>query len=70
MMSTNIIIPAMTSSDYLMSELSDLFAVDIISNSLPMSTENEVSKEVDPFEHLKLSLNKRYVLWRRDTIDY
>ena len=53
-----------------MSELSDLFAVDIISNSLPLSTENEVSEEVDPFEHLELSPNKRYPLWRRDIVEY
>jgi hypothetical protein len=69
-MSTNIIIPIMTSSDYPMPELSDLFAIDIISNSFPLSTENEVSEEVDPFEHLKLFLNKRYTLWRKDTIEY
>ena len=69
-MSTNIIIPTMVSSDYPISKLSDLFAVDIISNSFPLSTENEVSKEVDPLEHLELSPNKRYALWRRDTIEY
>jgi hypothetical protein len=56
MMSTNIIIPAMASSDYPMSEHSDPFTVDIVSNSFPLSTENEVSEEVDPFEHLELSL--------------
>ena len=69
-MSTNIIIPAMASSDYPMFELSDPFAVNIISNLLPLSTENEVSEEVDSFEHLELSPNKRYTLWRRDTIEY
>jgi hypothetical protein len=69
-MSTNIIIPATASSDYPMSELSDPFAVDIISNSFPLSTENEVSEEVNPFEHLELSPNKRYALWRRDTVEY
>jgi hypothetical protein len=52
----------MVSSDYPIFELLDLFAVDIISNSFPLSTENEVSKEVDSFEHLKLSLNKGYAL--------
>ena len=52
----------MASSDYLMSELLDPFVVDIISNSFPLSTENEVSEEVDPFEHLKLSLNNRYAI--------
>ena len=58
-MSTNIIIPAMVSSDYPMSELSDPFAVNIISNSLPLSTENEIS---DLFEYLELSPNRRYAL--------
>ena len=69
-MSTNIIIPAMASSDYPISELSDLFIIDIISNSVPLLIENEVTKEVDPFEHLELSPNKRYTLWRRDTVEY
>ena len=61
-MSTNIIIPAMASSNYSMSELSDLFAVDFISNSFPLSTENKVLEEVDPFKHLELSPNKRYAI--------
>ena len=69
-MSTNIIIPATASSDYPMSEHSDPFTVDIISNSFPLLTENEVSEEVDPLEHLELSPNKRYTLWRRDTVEY
>ena len=69
-MSTNIIIPATASSDYPMSELSDPFAVNIILNSLPLSIKNEVSEEVDPFEYLELSLNKRYALWRKDTVEY
>ena len=69
-MSTNIIIPATASSDYPMSEHSDPFTVDIISNSFPLSTENEVSEEADPFEHLELSPNKRYALWRKDTVEY
>ena len=69
-MSTNIIIPAMVSSDYPISELWDPFAVDIISNSFPLSTENEVSEEVDPLEHLELSPNKRYALWKWDTVEY
>ena len=60
----------MASSDYPISELSDPFAVDIISNSLPLSTKNEVSEKVDPFEHLELSPNKRYALQRRDTVEY
>jgi hypothetical protein len=41
---SDIIIPATMSSDYPMSEPSDLFATDIIPNSFPLSTENEVSK--------------------------
>ena len=69
-MSTNIIIPAIASSDYPISEHSDPFTVDIISNSFPLSTENEVSKKVDSFEHLELSPNKRYALQRRDTVEY
>jgi hypothetical protein len=69
-MSTNIIIPATASSDYPMSKLSDPFTVDIISNSFPLLTENEVSEEVEPFKYLELSLNKRYALWRRDTVEY
>jgi hypothetical protein len=67
---SNIIIPAMMSSDCPMSEPSDPFAVDIIPNSFPLSIENEVSQEGDPFEHLELSPNKRYALWRRDTVEY
>ena len=70
MMSTNIIISATASNDYPMSELSDLFAVDIISNSFPLLTENKVSEKIDPFEHLELSSNKRYALWRKDTVEY
>ena len=70
MMSTNIIIPATASSDYPMSEHSDPFTVDIISNSFPLSTENEVSEEVDSFEHLELSPNKRYALWKKNTVEY
>jgi hypothetical protein len=69
-MSTNIIIPTTVSSNYPMSEHSDPFTVDIISNSFPLSTENKVSEEVDPFEHLELSPNKRYALWRKDTVEY
>ena len=69
-MSTNIIIPATASSDYLMSKHSDPFTVDIISNSFSLSTENEVSEEVDPFEYLELSPNKRYALWRKNTVEY
>ena len=58
------------SSDYPMSEPSDPFTVDIIPNSFPLSIENEVSQKGDPFEHLELSPNKRYALWRRDTVEY
>ena len=60
-MSTNIIIPTTASSDYPMSELSDPFAVDIILNSFPLLTENEVLEEVNPLEYLELSPNKRYL---------
>jgi hypothetical protein len=67
---SDIIIPATMSSDCPMSEPSDPFAVDIIPNSFPLSIENEVSQEGDPFEHLELSPNKRYALWRRDTVEY
>jgi hypothetical protein len=58
------------SSDCPMSEPSDPFAADIIPSFFPLSTENEVSHEGDPFEHLELSPNKRYVLWRRDAVEY
>ena len=67
---SDIIIPATMSSDCPMSEPSDPFAVEIIPNSFPLSIENEVSQEGDPFEHLELSLNKRYALWRRDTVEF
>ena len=59
---SDIIIPTTMSSDCPISEPSDPFAVDIIPNSFPQSIENEVSQEGDPFEHLELSLNKRYAL--------
>jgi hypothetical protein len=59
---SNIIIPAMILSDCPMSELSDLFAVDIISNSFPLLAKNEVFEKNDPFEHLELSPNKRYAI--------
>jgi hypothetical protein len=61
-MSTNIIIPTIILSNYPMSKLSDSFTVDIISNSFPLLTENKVFEEVNPFEHLELSPNKRYTL--------
>jgi hypothetical protein len=67
---SDIIIPATMSSDCPMSELSDPFASSIISNSFPLSVENEDSQESNPFEHLELSPNKRYALWRRDTVEY
>ena len=53
-----------------MFELSDPFAVNIISNSFSLSAENEVSEEVNFLEYLELSLNKRYTLWRKDTVEY
>ena len=67
---SDIIIPVTMSSDYPMSEPSDPFAAGIIPNSFPLSIENEDSQESNPFEHLELSPNKRYALWRRDTVEY
>jgi hypothetical protein len=67
---SDIIIPAIILSDCPMSELSDPFAVNIIPNSFPLLAENEVSEKSDPFEYLKLSPNKRYAIWRRETIEY
>ena len=67
---SDIIIPVTMSSDCSISEPSDQFAVNIIPNSFPLSIENKVSQEGDPFEHLELSPNKRYALWRRDTVEY
>jgi len=70
MISTNIIIPAMASSDFFMSEPSDLFISDRISNSFPLSIENKDSQESNPFKHLELSPNRRYILWRKDPVKY
>jgi hypothetical protein len=67
---SDIIIPATMSSDYPMSELSDPFATNIIPNSFPLSTENEVSEEDNSFDYLELSPNKKYALWRRDMVEY
>jgi hypothetical protein len=67
---SDIIIPATMSSDCPMSEVSDPFAVDIIPNSFPLSTETEVSEEGDPFQHLELSPNKRYAIWRRNNVEH
>jgi len=53
-----------------MSEPSDPFAAGIIPNSFPLSIENEDCQESNPFEHLELSPNKRYALWRRDMVEY
>ena len=64
---SDIIIPAMMSSDYLPS---DPFAADIIPNSFPLSIENNVSQESDHFKHLELSPNKRYAFWRKDTAEH
>jgi hypothetical protein len=69
-MSTNIIIPAMASSDFFMSEPSDPFFSDRISNSFPLFIENEDSQKNNPFKHLELSPNKRYTLWRKDMVKY
>ena len=53
------------------SEPSDPFAVDTIPNPFPLSPiENGLSQEGNPFEHLEVSPNKRYTLWRRDTVEY
>jgi hypothetical protein len=68
-MMSDIIIPA-TMSDYPISELSDPFATDIIPNSFPLSTENKVSEKGNTFDHLELSPNKKYALWRRDMVEY
>jgi hypothetical protein len=67
---SDIIIPVIISSDCPMSELSEVFAVDIIPNSFPLLAENEVSEKNNPSEHLELSSNKRYAIWRRETIEY
>jgi len=67
---SNIIILVMISNDCPMSKLSDPFTVDIIPNFFPLLAENEVSEKNDSFEHLELSLNKRYAIWRRETIKY
>jgi hypothetical protein len=69
-MMSDIIIPATMLSDYSMFEPSDPFATDIILNSFPLSTENEVSEEGNNFNHLELSPNKKYALWRRDMVEY
>jgi hypothetical protein len=59
---SDIIIPIMILNNCPMSELSDPFAIDIIPNSFPLSAENKVSEKGDTFEHLELSLNKRYTI--------
>ena len=69
-MSTNIIILAIPSSDFFMSEPSNPFTSGRISNSFPLSIENENSQESNPFEHLELSPNKRYALWRKNIVEY
>jgi hypothetical protein len=67
---SDIIIPATILSDCPISDLSNLFAIDIIPNPFPLPAENEVFEKGDLFEHLELSLNKRYAIWRRETIEY
>ena len=69
-MMSDIIIPATMSSDCLMSESLDPFATDIIPNSFLLSTENNVFQEGNPLDHLELSPNKRYSLWKKDTVEY
>ena len=61
-MMSDIIISAIMSSDCPMSKPSDPFITDIISNSFPLSIENEVSEEGNTINHLELSLNKKYAL--------
>jgi hypothetical protein len=61
---SDIIIPTMMSSDCPMSEPSDPFATDIILNSFPLLIENEASEEGNIFDHLELSLNKKYACYR------
>ena len=67
---SDIIIPVTMSSDCPMSELSDPFAASIVLNSFPLSIENEDSQKSNPFEHLELSPNKKYALWRRDNVEH
>ena len=67
---SDIIIPVTMSSDCTMSEVSDPFAASIIPNSFPLSIENEDSQESNHFEHLELSPNKKYALWRRDNVEH
>ena len=67
---SDIIIPTTMSSDCPLSELSDPFAGGIIPNSSSPSIEIEDSQESNPYEHLDLSPNKRYALWKRDTVEY
>jgi hypothetical protein len=67
---SDIIILITMSSDCPISELLDPFATDIIPNSFPLSIENKASKKGNTFDYLKLSLNKKYTLWRRDMVEY
>ena len=69
-MMSDIIIPVTMSSDCPMSKFSDPFTASIVPNSFPLSIENEDSQENNTFEHLKLSPNKKYTLWRRDNIKH
>ena len=66
----DIIIPAIIPSDCPISEMSDPFTVNVIPNSFPLSAENKVCEKGDTFEHLEPSPNKRYTIWRRETIEY
>ena len=66
----DIIIPVTMSSDYSMSELLDPFTASIVPNSFSLSIENEDSQKSNPFEHLELSRNKKFALWRRDNVEH
>ena len=67
---SDIIIPTTMSSNCPMSEPSDLFTVEIIPNSFPLFIENKVFQEGDLFKHLELSPNKRYALWKRNSVEF
>ena len=67
---SDIIIPVTMSGDCPIPELSDPFAASIVPNSFPLSIKNEDSQKSNPFEHLELSSNKKYALWRRDNVEH
>jgi hypothetical protein len=67
---SDIIIPTTILSDYSMFKLLDPFIIDIIPNTFPLSIKNEVPEKGNDFKYLKLSLNKKYIIWRREMIEY